>query len=99
MKSHRSTSFFSSKVLFYAVHKMGSDIDPASQQLDNNLHQYLLNELLPPIDDSSDLQMIDNQSSLLDPSLQNQSASAIHDEHNHDQVRTSQVLPTYYEST
>lgn len=77
---------------------MGSDIDPASQQLDNTLHQYLLDELLPPIDDSSDLQRIDNYSSLLDPSLQNQSAAAIHDEHN-DQVSTSQVLLKYYKST
>ena len=77
---------------------MGSDIDPASQQLDNTLHQYLFDELLPPIDDSSDLKRIDNYSSLLDPSLQKQSAAAIHDEHN-DQVSTWEVLLKYYKST
>lgn len=72
---------------------MDSAIDPAAQQLDNTLQQYLLYEPSLPTDDSCDLQETDNYNSLLDPSLQNQSAAAIHDEHGHDQVNK------YFQST
>lgn len=74
------------------LYTMGSDIDPASQQLDNTLQQYLLDASLLPIDDSSYLQRINNYNSLLDPSLQNQGAAAIQHEHDCDQVSTYKAL-------